>query len=107
LLGQSADLLGVAADQDWVGHHAITVRQRDAALFADRQDRAHEVLVEPHAAGDAVHDDAELACCHAGPPRLLLAKLATGAPPSRRRQSALPPARRAAPPRPPDCRVTN
>ena len=58
-LGELRDLLGVAADQDRVGHHAVAVRQRDAALLADRQDRAHEVLVVAHAPGDAVHDDAE------------------------------------------------
>ena len=59
LLAERRDLLGVAADQDRIGHHAVAVRQRDAALLADRQDRAHEVLVQPHASGDAVHDDAE------------------------------------------------
>ena len=53
------ELVGVAADQDRVGHHAIAVRQRDAAIGADRQDRADEMLVRPHPAGHAVHDDAE------------------------------------------------
>ena len=64
LLAQRRDLLGIAADQDRVGHHAVAVRQRHAALIADGQDRAHEVLVEPHASGDAVHDDAEIARRH-------------------------------------------
>jgi hypothetical protein len=58
-LGERGDLLGIAPDQDRVGHHAIAVRQRDAALLADRQDRAHEMLVQSHAAGHAMHDDAE------------------------------------------------
>ena len=31
----------------------------DAALLDDGHDRAHEVLVRAHAAGDAVHDDAD------------------------------------------------
>src|SRR5205807_1362220 len=56
---ESRDLLGVATDQNRIRHHAVTVWQRDAALIADRQDRAHQVLVEPHASGDAIHDDAE------------------------------------------------
>ena len=90
LLAKRRDLLGVAADQDRVRHHAIAVRQRDAALLADRQDRAHEVLVQPHASGDAVHDDAEIACRHAGPPACLLANLATGVAPERQVRSLMP-----------------
>ena len=50
-LGQGLDLVGVAADQDRVGHHTVAVGQRDdAALRADRADRADQVLVESHAA---------------------------------------------------------
>jgi len=49
----------VAADQDRVGHHPVAVLERDAALRADRQNRADQMLVHAHAAGDAVHDDAE------------------------------------------------
>ena len=41
------------------GMHAPAVGERDAALGADRADRADEVLVGAHAPGDAVHDDAE------------------------------------------------
>ena len=68
LLRERRDLLGIAADQDRVGHHAVAIRQRDAALLADRHDRAHQMLVEPHASGDAIHDDAELANRHVLPP---------------------------------------
>ena len=64
LAGEGLHLLGIAADQDRIGHHPVAVRQRDAALLADRYDRAHEVLVEPHASGDAVHDDAETLLSH-------------------------------------------
>ena len=35
-LGERCELVGVAADQDRIGHHAVAVRQRDAALLADR-----------------------------------------------------------------------
>ena len=43
--------------------------ERDAALGADGDDRAHEVLVVAHAAGDAVHDEPEPARRHRLPPR--------------------------------------
>jgi hypothetical protein len=56
-LGQRFHLLGVAADEDRVGHDLVAVGQRHAALRADRADRADQVLVHAHAAGDAVHDD--------------------------------------------------
>ena len=56
---QRLDLRGVAADEDRVGHHAAAVGERNAALRADRADRADEVLVRAHPAGDAVHDDAD------------------------------------------------
>ena len=59
LPAQRRNFLGVAADQDRIRHHAVAVRQRDSALGADGDDRAHKMLVEAHAAGHAVHDDAE------------------------------------------------
>jgi len=67
-LGQLLDLAGVAADQDRIGHHPVAVLERDPALRADRDDRADQVLVHPHAAGDAVHDDAETKGFHAKAP---------------------------------------
>ena len=74
-LRERRDLLGVAPDQDRIGHHAVAVRQRDAALVADRQDRAHQVLVEPHASGDAVHDDAERRASPRRSSRLIVGQL--------------------------------
>jgi hypothetical protein len=59
LLGEPLDLAGVAADQDRVRHHAIAIGKLDATLLADRNDRANQMLVQPHAAGDPVHDQAE------------------------------------------------
>ena len=61
----ACELVRVAADQDRVGHDPVAVRQRDAALLADRQDRADQMLVDAHAPGDAVHDDAKIAGGHA------------------------------------------
>ena len=63
-LGQLLDLAGVAADQDRIGHHAVAVRELHAALVADGDDRADQMLVQPHAAGDPVHDHAETFGCH-------------------------------------------
>src|SRR5688572_18690453 len=57
-------LRGVAAHEDRIGHDAIAVLERDAALLADLEDRADEVLIHPHAAGDAVHDDADAFLAH-------------------------------------------
>ncbi len=59
LARQRGDFLRVAADQYRVGHDPVAIRQRHAALLADRDDRTHEMLIESHAPGDAVHDDAE------------------------------------------------
>src|SRR6185503_16748085 len=64
LLRQRLDLRRVAPDQDRVGHHARAVLQRHAALLADLEDRADQVLVHAHAPGDAVHDDADSSLAH-------------------------------------------
>ena len=57
------ELLLVTADKDRLHRDAGAVGQLDAALITDSQDRPHQVLPIPHASGDAVHDDADLACC--------------------------------------------
>src|SRR5262249_2749887 len=54
----------IAADQDRVGHHPVAVLERDAALRADGENRADQMLVHAHAPGDAVHDDAETVLRH-------------------------------------------
>jgi len=46
------------------GHHGVAVGERHAALCADRADRADEVLVHAHPAGDAVHDETESSSRH-------------------------------------------
>ena len=58
-LGEVGQLLLVAADQNGIGHDAIAIGERHAALFANGRDGADEVLVHAHAPGDAVHHDAE------------------------------------------------
>jgi hypothetical protein len=58
-LGQRLDLRRIAPNENGIRHHAIAVLELHAALIADRDDRADQMLVEPHAAGDPVHDHAE------------------------------------------------
>src|SRR5437763_3732043 len=53
------DSLGIAADQDRIGHDAVAAGKPHAALLADCDDRADQMLVQSHAAGDAVHDHTE------------------------------------------------
>ena len=68
LAASSARVCLVAADEDRLDLHASdAVGEQHAALLADREDRAHEVLAVAHAAGCAVHDDADgLLVCHGG-----------------------------------------
>src|SRR5439155_24815666 len=61
---QLLHLRWIAADEQRVGHQAGAVLQRHAALLADLEDRADEVLVHPHPSGDAVHDDADALLAH-------------------------------------------
>src|SRR5262249_46503763 len=61
---QFLDLRRVAADQEWIGHQTRAIFERDAALIANCQDRADQVLVHAHAPGDAVHDDADALLGH-------------------------------------------
>jgi hypothetical protein len=65
-LGQRLQLLAVAADQHGVGHDPVAIGQHHAAILADRGDGADQVLVHPHPAGDAVHDEADAAFRHGG-----------------------------------------
>ena len=62
--GQRAQLVFVAAHKDWLGHDGFVVRNLDAALRADGQDRADKVLIGAHAPRDAVHDDADTVDLH-------------------------------------------
>jgi hypothetical protein len=55
----SCSTFSASADQNWIRHHPVAIGKPHAALVADRNDRADQMLVEPHAAGDPVHDHAE------------------------------------------------
>ena len=55
---------GITADQDRIGHQHAAVTQFHPAVVADRQDAENEMLVLPHAPGDAVHDDADPSFAH-------------------------------------------
>src|SRR6185295_6665508 len=54
----------VAPDKERIGHEPRTVLQGQPALPADLEDGADEVLVHAHAAGHAVHDDADAILAH-------------------------------------------
>jgi hypothetical protein len=64
-LGERFEFGAVATDQNWVGPDGV-VADFEAALFANRLNRANEVLVGAHASSDAVHDDAYAVLCHGG-----------------------------------------
>src|ERR1035437_10301846 len=52
------ELGGVAPYQNRLGHDAFAGTELDAALLHDGVDGAAQVLIQAHASGDAVHDDA-------------------------------------------------
>ena len=54
-----AELRLTSPDEDRIGDHRPAAGQRYATLPADRDDRPDEMLIQPHASGDAVHDDAD------------------------------------------------
>ena len=63
-LCQRLQLVGVPADEYRVGNDNVAVGESQAAVRADGEDRADEVLVGAHPASDAVHDDSEAASSH-------------------------------------------
>ena len=63
-LGKPFDFVGIASDQDWIGHDAIAILERDATLRPDGHDRPDQMLIHPHSAGDAIHDDTETMLRH-------------------------------------------
>jgi hypothetical protein len=65
---EGLELVRVAADQDRLGPDDRPVRQGEAALLAQGQDRADQVLAVAHASGDAVHHDAEGGAGHGALP---------------------------------------
>jgi hypothetical protein len=67
-LGDLHQLLLVAADQNRLGPQPPPVREREAALIPDGQQRTHQVLAVPHPAGHAVERDADPPAFHRDPP---------------------------------------
>src|SRR5262249_44096115 len=65
LFGETRELAGVAAEQDRIRHDAVAAGEQHPALVADRDNRADQVLVQPHPAGDPIHDQAEALDGHA------------------------------------------
>ncbi|MCL6639666.1 MAG: GntR family transcriptional regulator, partial [Firmicutes bacterium] len=53
------ELDAVSPHQDRLGQNRFAGVQPDAALFDDRHQGAHQVLIGPHTPGDAVHDDSD------------------------------------------------
>jgi hypothetical protein len=56
---QRAQLGLTAPNQHRVGIERVAIGKRHAALFADADDRANQVLVGAHSPGYAIHDDAD------------------------------------------------
>ena len=56
-LRQRLKLFLIAAGQNGIRHQDRAILQSHPALLANREDRAHEVLIGSHASGDAVHDN--------------------------------------------------
>ena len=66
--GHPGQLLGVAAQQHRLHLEPGAVGQGDAAVVADGEDGAQQVLAIAHPAGDAVHEDAIGRVGHGGSP---------------------------------------
>ena len=62
--GEQPEFILITPYQNGVRHERRPVRQNDAALIANGDNRANELLVGAHAAGDPVHDDAYLLLFH-------------------------------------------
>ena len=59
LLGKFLEGVFTPSGQNRVGHDDQVVADLDAALFDDFANRARQVLVGSHTAGNAVHDNAD------------------------------------------------
>lgn len=53
-----------AADEDGLWPQDVAVAEVEAALFADREEGAHQVLAVAHPPRDAVHGDPHCPACH-------------------------------------------
>src|ERR1039457_7187783 len=62
--GNSFQLFFIPAYENRIGNEDSAVAEGEAALCADGEYGPDQVLIEPHASGDAVHDDSGLALPH-------------------------------------------
>ncbi len=69
LFGKPLNLIAIAADDDRIDLQPVAVRQDDAALLADGENGPHQMLVVPHPAGHAMHDQPQPALGHTPLPR--------------------------------------
>jgi hypothetical protein len=58
------ELLAIAAHQHGIKHDRRPVAKADAAIRADRQHRAKEMLIHPDPSGDPIHNDAQAPLRH-------------------------------------------
>ncbi len=64
LVCDALNFFRVASDEDGIGHEAVAVPEQQPAGVAYREDRPDEVLIVPHTAGNAVHDQSEAPLRH-------------------------------------------
>ncbi len=57
-------LVCVASYKNWIGHQPGPIRQRDPTLRTNRENGSHQMLIEAHAPGHAIHDDANSLLAH-------------------------------------------
>ena len=67
-LSKPLNLLAIPPNEDRIHHQPVAVAENDAALVADGEDRADEVLIVAHPPGHAVHDQPNPPLGHCFPP---------------------------------------
>ena len=60
---QLLEFVSIATREDRIRHDALITADQ-STLLPNGEDGAHEMLIGAHASGDAVHDDADVACFH-------------------------------------------
>ena len=62
--GQGFNFFSIAANQNGIGHHLVTIGQCHTTLIANGHNRSNQVLIHTHASGHAMHDDAKSLYSH-------------------------------------------
>ena len=63
-LGQGFNFFSIAANQNGIGHHLVTIGQCHSTLIAHGHNRSNQVLIHAHAPCHAMHDDAKSLYSH-------------------------------------------